>query len=394
VRLTQLHLRNFRNYRSLDWRPGPGLTILAGGNAQGKSNLLEAIAVLVLARSPRASADRETIAWSALAEPDPVARLVALVERRRGPVELEVALRALPEVAGRFDQIATAQKRVRVNGVPCRASELVGQLNAAFFSPDDVQLVTGPPALRRRYLDMAISQVDRRYLRELQRYQRVLLQRNHLLRRVGEGAAPAAELEYWDQELAQSGAAIVLRRRWAVGLLGPQASLLHRRLTGDVETLHLSYHEAWEQPQGALGADAEEKAVASALRAALAALLPREIRAGASLLGPHRDDMVFLLDGRPLAAFGSRGQQRTAVLALKLAEATFLEKATEERPLVLLDDVLSELDAARREQVLELAASLEQAFITVSEPDSVPHRFLAQATVVEVQSGALKPLAR
>ncbi|MBI3953310.1 MAG: DNA replication/repair protein RecF, partial [Chloroflexi bacterium] len=261
------------------------------------------------------------------------------------------------------------------------------------FAPEDVQLVAGPPALRRRYLDMTISQVDRRYLRELQRYQRVLLQRNHLLRRVSEGSAQTTELEYWDQELAQSGAAIIVRRRGAVAVLAPQAAAAHQRLTGGAEQLSITYHEAWEQPEAAASERGEEGAVAAALRAALAAALPRELGAGVSLLGPHRHDLLFTLDGRPLATSGSRGQQRTAALALKLAEVQFLELSTVERPLVLLDDVLSELDRTRRRQVLELASSLEQAFLTVSDLEAVPQPFLASATVLQVEAGALKPLA-
>jgi DNA replication and repair protein RecF len=393
VRLTHLSLSNFRNYRSLDWAPAPGLTILVGANAQGKSNLLEAIAFLAWARSPRASSDREVISWQALSDLEPVARIAARAERALGSLEVELVVRVPSERPAQESewQAATYQKRVRVNGAFCRASDLVGRVNVALFSPGDVELVAGPPALRRRYLDMTLSQVDRRYLLELQRYQRVLVQRNHLLRRVGEGGARAEELEYWDEELARSGAAIVVRRRQAIAMLAPRAAAAHRCLSGGSEHLSITYQEGAE-PSGAVASEGEaEPAVAASLRKALAAVQPRELRAGVSLLGPHRHDLAFALDGRPLAPVGSRGQQRTAALALKLAEAEFLEVVTQERPLVLLDDVLSELDGARRQQVMERAASLEQAFLTASELESVPRSLLVKATVLRVQAGAIGP---
>jgi len=390
VRLTHLHLSRFRNYDSLEWAPAPGLTVLFGANAQGKSNLLEAVAFLSLARSPRAASDRETIAWSALTETEPVARLVGRIEKRGGPLEIEIAVRALQEGQPAAAE-SVVQKRIRVNGVALRASELVGQLAVAIFSPEDIELVIGSPSQRRRFLDMTISQVDRRYLRALQRYQRVVLQRNHLLRRLSEGAARPEELEYWDHELAQNGATLIVRRRASVAQLAAEATVAHARLSGGGEAFTLVYREAWGPNGTAPPAGADEIEVARALGVALALGLPRDTKAGATLLGPHRDDLLFFLNDRALASFGSRGQQRSAVLALRLAEARYLEASTGEAPVILLDDALSELDLARRCFVMELAASREQALVTVSEPGMVPAAFRERATLLEVHRGSLSP---
>jgi len=283
-----------------------------------------------------------------------------------------------------------ASKRLRVNGVARRASETVGQVTAVLFTTQDIDLIGGPPALRRRYLDITLSQVDPAYLRALQRYGKVVLQRNALLRRIQEGAAGLDELSFWDDEMAREGAYILGSRGRAVAALALLARETHRALSGGGEDVSLVYlpqlSRAWDGDRVAAASSDE---LVSALLQALASGRQRDVAAGVSLTGPHRDDLLFLLDGRPAAAYASRGQQRTAALALRLAEARFLLERSGEYPVLLLDDVLSELDETRRRAILLAASEFEQVLITSVDAD----RFdVADAHLYHVVAGKVEPL--
>ena len=230
--IRRLELTNFRNYRSLDIDLPPGLVLLIGENAQGKSNLLEALYLLSTTRSTRASVEAELINWSAGEDGSAVARVLATAERgpgraRGAPLQVEAAIAAAsPGVEG-----GRAGKRLRVNGVPRRASDVVGQIPAVLFTTHDMDLVSGPPSLRRRYLDITLSQVDHNYLRALQRYNRILLQRNALLRRIQAGEAEPGQLAFWDDELSTHGAYLVSSRARAVAALAELAGDAHRSLS-------------------------------------------------------------------------------------------------------------------------------------------------------------------
>lgn len=233
----------------------------------------------------------------------------------------------------------------------------------------------GTPAQRRRFLDILISQVDRGYLRALQRYHRVLVQRNHLLRLVREGRSRPSELEFWDSELAGEGSRIVARRQDVVGRLAPLAAQSYQRLAGE-ETLGVSF---------------EPSVSAEGLAKALAEGREREVQAGATLVGPHRDDLGLALDGRSAATYASRGQARTIAVALRLAEASFLRQERREEPILLLDDILSELDAQRRRRVLEEAGTYQQAIITLAEPALVRDLPLKPEAAYLLRHGGAEP---
>jgi DNA replication and repair protein RecF len=230
-------------------------------------------------------------------------------------------------------------------------------LTSVIFSADDLQIVLGPPALGRRFLDVLLSQVDRAYHASFQRYHQVLVQRNHLLRRIAEGTAGVDELPFWDRQLAAEGAFLVQQRRAALDFLGPEAARLHAGLSRSGEALQVLYRSSLPE-----GADRG----AGSFQQALEALRPREVPAGQSLAGPHRDDLALLVEGLDAAVYGSRGQARTVALALRLAEARFLARERGEEPVLLLDDLLSELDPQRQGQVVEEAARAEQALVTVA----------------------------
>jgi len=365
VFIVDLQIANYRNYARVGLRLSRGLNIFVGDNAQGKSNLLEAIYLLSTLRSSRASSDSDLVRRDILHTEFPVARLACQVERSAGNLALEVA------VVGRTtDPGHRAGKRVRVNGVPKRASEAVGQLAAVLFTTLDIDVVAGPPLLRRRYLDMMISQVDRGYLRAMQRYARVLQQRNSLLKRVQAREANASELTFWDQELAHAGGIIMQARGDALGYIVPQAAFQMERLSDEMESLQVTYRPALGGLDE-LDCPIDETEWTARMLRALAATRAREIHAGATLVGPHRDDVVIEIDNLPAGSFASRAQQRTAALSMRLAEAGYLRKTVGDDPVVLLDDVLSELDARRRRGVLEFIDSFQQTIVTTADPDRV-----------------------
>ena len=393
MRLRDLSLVNFRNYVRLALTPGTPITVLRGDNGQGKSNLLEAIYFLATTRSPRAGSDRELVHWAARRDTIPFARLEARIARRDFDLHVEVVLRA--DADGRSEPIAdeatvpemaSVAKQIKVNGLPTRAVDLVGQVNVVLFTPDDVALVAGAPLGRRRYLDITNSQVSRAYLRALARYRRVVEQRNSLLRQVRERRQPRDLLEVWNAELVEHGSLVVASRLRAVGALNERIGPLYRQLGGHQLSLELVYqpttHDAGAAPPDAAS-------VAELYRARLAGLQQREIEAGVSLVGPHRDDFSFNVDGVDLHTYGSRGQQRLAVLALKLAEGEYMRAETGESPILLLDDVLSELDPTRRAFVLDRAGQEGQTLITTTDCGDFPPRLMAEATLFDVSAGTV-----
>ncbi|KPK46861.1 MAG: hypothetical protein AMJ77_04940 [Dehalococcoidia bacterium SM23_28_2] len=400
MRIRRLQLSDYRNFSHLDFALPGGPVVIVGGNAQGKSNLLEAVYLLSTMRSARADSDGELIRRQAAQAADgpTLARLVAEVEGRNGSLRLEMVVVAraadIGSLVARPTGVPRANKVVRVNGVAKRLADAVGQLNAVLFTAHDMELIDGPPSLRRRYLDITISQADGNYLRALQRYAKVLLQRNHLLKRVQEGSARQEEMAFWSQELVREGSHIIRARALTVASLEPLAAAAHADLTEGREELALVY-----QPQlggavdGVQAASLSQSELADAFAQVMGRWSEREIGAGASLLGPHRDDLLFHLDGASAAAFASRAQQRTVTLALRLAEAGYLLERRGESPVLLLDDVLSELDGRRRAAVLAAVADYEQVLLTATEVDRFLADFLKGAALFQVAGGSLESMA-
>jgi DNA replication and repair protein RecF len=380
MRLSHLSLHNFRNYVRLDLDLPPGVSVLVGDNAQGKTNLLEAIYYLATSRSPHAGADREVVNWLATErEPLPYARLVGRVARAASEASLEITLTQQENNGDRY------RKQIRLNGVPRRAMDLLGHLNVVLFVPEDITLVSGSPGGRRRYLDVTLCQIDPAYCRHLSRYNQIVTQRNALLRDLRERGGDPAQLAFWDEQLVEHGAPLVARRREAVAALDELAHTVHAELTDGLEHLHLHYEPSLElQPEGSLR---------EAFQARVKAVRRREVAAGMTLVGPHRDELRFLIDGVDAGVYGSRGQQRTAALALKLAEVELMQRETGEQPVLLLDDVLSELDAHRRRFLLAWLASSdgpEQAIITTTDLHILPETFLQRCRLWRVQQGQLQ----
>lgn len=380
--LRRLSLTNFRCYRRLELDLPEGRIVVAGRNAQGKTSLLEAVYVLATTRAPYAVPDRRLVSWDAEDEVMPYSRVKGEVQRAAGEDTIEIV--TLREEGDRGE--ARWTKRARVNGAPKRGMDVLGHLNVVLFTPRDTEVVSGPPAERRRYLDILLCQIDRAYCAALSRYNRLLSQRNHLLKRLRDRGGDRAELGIWDERLAEDGGLVLLRRAAAVRWLDERAAAVHERLAPGGGRLRIAHRAALDAET-----PAEEPAAAAAqLAASLLAHRDEEIARGATRSGPHRDDLSFLLDGIDLRDFGSRGQQRTATLALKLAEAALMREHTGESPVLLLDDVLSELDPERRRDLLTEVAEGGQSLVSTTEMAVLPASFLDGAHLLQVSGGRVR----
>ncbi|MFN4195490.1 MAG: DNA replication/repair protein RecF [Thermosynechococcus sp.] len=363
--LKSLYLRHFRNYSEQAVTFAAPKVILVGDNAQGKSNLLEAVEWLATLQSHRTPRDRDLIQQG-----QDSAQIAATLERQGVCLELAASLRP------------TAGRVLRINGCPVRrTAEFLGQLNAVEFSCLDLELVRGTPALRRNWLDRMLLQLEPLYSQLLQTYQKALRQRNALLKQaIG---WDEALWQAWNQQLVINGTRIIRRRQRLIERLTPLAAHWHRVLSGDREHLSLTYES--HVPLG----DGTTEAIVAAFNEALAARRPIELLQKTSLVGPHRDDVCFCLNDQLARQFASQGQQRTLVLALKLAELELLESVVGDTPLLLLDDVLAELDLQRQRILLEVMGDRYQTLITTTHlaPFATPWR--QQAQILRVTSGRI-----
>ncbi len=348
-----LELSRFRNYWSLSIELDPHLNIFVGDNAQGKTNLLESVYFLATGRSHRTNRDADLINW--LGEE---AKVTAQVTTRMGSFTM------------RADLSRDRRKRFMIGGEELRRqSDLLGFLNVVLFSPDDLQLVKGSPNMRRRFIDLLLAQTSKVYRYDLVNYNKVLQQRNSFLKSIAEGKAKKDDLLLWDEQLIRYGTQIMVRRAKAIERIGELAGIGHREISGGAENLTVHYlpfyaaEEASSQARGALSADE----VAEGFAQGLAANRHQEMRRGVTLVGPQRDDILFRVDGKDARQFASQGQQRTVVLATKLAELEFMYEEVGEYPVLLLDDVLSELDFSRRSSFLEVISGKVQTLLTTTD---------------------------
>jgi DNA replication and repair protein RecF len=368
--LDRLRLADLRSYAELDVAFGAGPQLVWGPNAAGKTSLLEAMVVLARGGSHRTTTDVELIRWGA-----DVTRVVG----HSSTDEIEVALVRPGSAAA----ATGARKRIRVNGVPRRAPALAERLRVVLFAPEDMLLVAGSPSLRRATLDQLASTLVPGYASELATYGRALQQRNGLLRAIRDETAGRDELRYWDRPFLDAGGAVVAARH-----------ALLARLTGPLAAAHAEIAPE-EAAAAALGVEYVTNAPAGygetprdALERRLAETAEKEAWNGTTLVGPHRDDVAFVMGGRDLSAFASRGQQRTAILALKLAELDLVTAHDDRPPLLLLDDVFSELDPARRAHLVRRIAELPQAFVTTTTLDDLDPALRAIATPWQVRADA------
>ena len=366
--LDEIRLLDLRGYATLDAAFGPGPHLVFGPNAAGKTSLLEAMVLLAWGRSHRTSADAEMIRWGT-----DLARVEGVV----GADTIEVAI-------VRAGAVGTAgRKRIRVNELGRRAAGLAGILRAVVFAPEEMLLIAGSPSLRRAVLDQLAAVGSPAYADALATYGRTLQQRNSLLRAIREEGASRDELRFWDGSFLDAGGVVVTERRRLLATLAEPLAAAHAEIAPDEaasERLTLRYATNAPPLPGESARDA--------LARRLAETAEKEVWNGSTLVGPHRDDLVFELGGRDLATFASRGQQRTAILALKLAELDVVTTTDGRPPLLLLDDVFSELDPDRRSHLVRRIAALPQAFITTTTLDDLDPELRAIATAWEVRTDA------
>lgn len=366
MRLKRAALSNFRNYAQLDIEPAQGLNVLVGSNAQGKSNLLEAIAMLGTGKSFRTSKDSELIR-------DGVDLAVV-----GGDAEVGAGIVHLGCAVARAAR--STRKKYTVNGQTVRYARFLGSMRVVTFIPSDLQLVSGSPALRRALVNTALAQEDRGYYHALARYQKVLQQKAAMLR--GLVTFDPELLAIYNNALVESGTYVMLTRNHFVSELAREAEATHANWTRAAEHLEVTYspNVRFEVPSG--------EAVAGAFEIQLRAVAAQESLRKMPLAGPHRDDVTLTLNGTSLAAYGSQGQQRTAVLALKVAEYSVMRDRANEAPLLLLDDVLSELDGDRAAAFLRGIGSYEQAFVSATHlPPGLPE----PSAVYRVENAAVLP---
>ena len=384
--VTRLTLQNFRSYASAELRPGLGLTVVVAPNGAGKTNLLEAINVAVTGRSHRAATDSELVRHGA---PFGRARLELAGGTAAGGATIELVLPGAVPPAG-------LRKRLTLNGVPRRVANLADTARAVLFRPEEMLLLVGSPADRRRFLDGILAQRDRASARDLVEAARILAQRNALLRAIRAEEASLDAMAFWDEQLALVGSRVMRARLSVVAELSERIGRLHDSVALPDErgaSVELAYadalKESWPErgdPRERLPGDEE---LAEAYRRRISDVRPKEAWNGVSLVGPQRDDLRVSLGGREVAAHASRGQQRTIILALKLAETDLLG-ADGPRPVVLLDDVFSELDPERSARLSELLTGRGQVIVTTADPAAVEGRGEPPHAVWRIVDGRLE----
>lgn len=397
--LQHLSLTNVRNFVRLETDVLPGTTLILGANAQGKTSLLEAVYYLARASSPHAQTDRQLINFLALQEPTPFARLVA--EFRRADRLQQVEIRLVLEPGNASEP--RLHREVLLNGTRRRVSDLAGGFHAVLFLPQDLRVLEGPPSERRQHLDSSLAQADAAYAEALSEYSKILAQRNALLKQIAEPFEAASQLSFWDEGLAEHGATLIRSRALALAEVDRLAAPIHLDLTRGREALHLQYLPNFDplSPSRQLGLPmhtapdrtvVNREQIRDGLRRALEEHRSDDLIRGSTSLGPHRDDFRFTANGIDLRAYGSRGQNRTAMLAFKLAEVEWLHQRTSEWPVLLLDEVLAELDRERRQDLLQRVRALPQALITTADPAMFEDAFRRSATIWEVSGGSLRPM--
>ncbi|WP_199616886.1 DNA replication/repair protein RecF [Paenibacillus alkalitolerans] len=368
MNVTSLSLRNYRNYEQVDLETRHRVNVFVGQNAQGKTNLLEAIYMIALTKSHRAGKDKELIRWN-----EEHAQLAATVERKYGGCRLQLDLTG-------------GGKKARINGLEQRKlSDYVGTLNVVLFAPEDLEIVKGSPGVRRRFLDMEIAQVHPSYLHSLAQYQKVLAQRNNFLKsgEAHKGSGDAL-LSVWNEQLAQYGSKIMQKRQNFITKLQTWAESIHGGITAGAEKLEIGY-----LPSVDADGYQDETVLFNRFMVKLSQAKEQELRRGATLVGPHRDDLSFAINGKDAYSYGSQGQQRTTALSLKLAEIELIREETNEYPILLLDDVLSELDRHRQTQLIETFRSKVQTFITTTGVEGIRLESLDDVRLFHVREGTV-----
>jgi DNA replication and repair protein RecF len=397
--LKHLSLTNFRSLARLDLELPRRTVVLVGSNAQGKTSVLEAIYFLAAFTSFQTHADRQIVNFHEAKNPLAVTRLVA--DYQRGKTKHRIEVRLILEPTGVNGQ--RLRKEILLDGVKRHVSDIVGHFNAVIFVPQMSQIIEGGPEERRRYLNLALAQAVPAYARALSEYSQALTQRNALLKALYERSGDSNQLQVWDETLARLGAQIILWRIQAVQEIERFASRIHHELTRGTEALRLAYEPAYDplpKPEMQFGLKLDTPIDRSTLEldeiqqgflARLKQIRGEEISRGVTTIGPHRDDLRFIINKADVSDYGSRGQLRTTLLSLKLAEVEWMKARTNESPVILLDEVMAELDSSRRADLLKYITQDSQVLFTTTDTHSFADEFVEQAEVWDVKGGVVQP---
>ena len=369
--MKRLQLKNFRNYKELDISFDDKVNVIIGENAQGKTNLLEAIYLLAFTKSYRTINDRELISWN-----EEFAKITGTIEKRN---HQQIPLELIIHKNG---------KKAKLNHLEqTKLSEYVGALNVVMFAPEDLSLVKGSPQVRRKFIDMELGQIEPIYLYHLGQYQKVLKQRNHLLKQLQlENSPDTTFLQILTDQLAKHAATIVKKRFHFLKMLRKWAIPIHYQISRELEDLTIEYVASVEVLE-----DDDEEKLEDKYLTAFSENEANEIKRGSTLIGPHRDDLTFHINGKNVKLYGSQGQQRTTALSLKLAEINLIDEKIGEYPILLLDDVLSELDDFRQSHLLSTIQGKVQTFVSTTSVDGIHHKTLQRAAIYSVENGKISP---
>lgn len=395
--LTHLSLTDFRSFTRLDLDVPRRVVVLVGANAQGKTSLLEAVYYLAAFSSFHTSTDRQLINFYADKGSLTVARVVADYQKAASSHRLEVRL--IQEAVGVNG--SRYRREILVDGVKRTANEAIGEFNAVLFLPQMMRIIEESPEERRRFINMALAQAVPGYAQNLNEYQQALTQRNALLKLLSERGGDQSQLGYWDELVAERGARLIQARIAALQDLERLAARIHQRLTREQEVLRLEYQPSYDplpvkEGQYALPMQVQVQRsgfsldqIKSGFVKRLQAVRAEELARGLTTIGPHRDELRFISNGVDLGDFGSRGQIRTALMAVKLAEVAWLKEKTDEWPVLLLDEILAELDVQRRADLLAALAECEQSLLTTTDLNLFPAGFAEHATLWQVSGGRI-----
>ncbi|MFB7138454.1 DNA replication/repair protein RecF [Gottfriedia sp. NPDC056225] len=366
--IKDLELRQYRNYEKLQLSFQNNVNVIIGENAQGKTNLMESIYVLALTKSHRTSNDKEMIRWD-----EEYGTIKGTLQKKNQQVTLQLIL-------------SKKGKKAKLNHLEqMKLSQYIGVMNVVMFAPEDLHLVKGSPQVRRKFLDMELGQVSPVYLHELSQYQRILQQRNSLLRTLQTSRdRNYLMLEVLTSQLVKHAIKIIEKRISFIKLLQDWASPIHSQISRETEKLEIIYKPSINVSDLTDLTKMEDEYIKQ-----FEAEKEREVSRGTTLLGPHRDDLVFMVNDKNVQTFGSQGQQRTTALSLKLAEIELIKEEVGEYPILLLDDVLSELDDYRQTHLLNAIQNKVQTFVTTTSVDGIQHETIKQANIINVSHGTI-----
>lgn len=369
MHIEQLQLKNYRNYKQLDISFADKINVIIGENAQGKTNLMEAIYVLAFTRSYRTQHERELIKWE-----EPFAKIAGTITKRQRTLPLEII-------------ISKRGKKAKLNHLEQkRLSDYVGALNVVMFAPEDLTLVKGSPQKRRRFIDMELGQIQPKYMYHLVQYQKILKQRNHLLKQMQRQVKDDRTfLHILTEQLVEHAVNLLERRFRFLDLLRNWAIPIHDQISRQAEQLAIKYQATINVSE-----EMNREKIETIYLEKFADIEQNEIDRGTTLIGPHRDDLIFYINDNDVKTYGSQGQQRTTALSIKLAEIDLIHHEIGEYPILLLDDVLSELDDYRQSHLLSTIQGKVQTFVSTTSVDGIHHETLKKAELFTVDNGQIK----